>query len=268
MNTRIHLTSRAVLWVLLLPALALAAEPTSEADAPYIQPSAQFKVMTAKVRGVSATKLVLERFNIERNFKKAETLAGDPSVPVDGEKKAWLELRKGDLVNVTFDPSSQPRRAVKVSVMKPSDHPAVARTVGLQQTNKRGREFSGWIKLKHDDYVVVRTPDEPAPSDRKGTRMRFNRTEETKVTKFRDSWDALKKGDRVTVQYGKGRPRPAERVAVVLRGGEKPLPAGLPTRLYDPKFDDSVKDVDGIGEVAPGEEWRPETAAATKPGDS
>ena len=48
---------------------------------------------------------------------------------------------------------------------------------------------------------------------------------------------------------------------MLLRGGLKPLPPGLATRLYDPRFDGSVKDVDGIGEVPPGTPWPPPDSA-------
>ena len=51
----------------------------------------------------------------------------------------------------------------------------------------------------------------------------------------------------------------------VLRGGEKPLPPGLATRLFDPAYDESVEDVDGIGEFPPGQVWKPGKPVETTP---
>ena len=50
---------------------------------------------------------------------------------------------------------------------------------------------------------------------------------------------------------------------MVLRGGEKPLPPGLTTRLVDPEYDETVEDVDGIGEFPPDRVWQPKKRAET-----
>ena len=68
---------------------------------------------------------------------------------------------------------------------------------------------------------------------------------------MRDSWDTLRKGDRVKIDFQKGNPRPADRIQVIRRGGEEPLPPGVATRIFDPDYDKSIRDVDGIGETGP-----------------
>ena len=52
--------------------------------------------------------------------------------------------------------------------------------------------------------------------------------EGTVVERARSAWEELKKGDRVTVQFSKGDPSPADRVMVTLRGGQKPRVGGTP----------------------------------------
>jgi hypothetical protein len=123
--------------------------------------------------------------------------------------------------------------------------------------NKHGREFMGWIKLVDEKTLIVRTPDGPPGANRKGDVKTFVRQPDTQVELLRSSWSELKKGDRVAVVFSKGEPRPAKTVKVVLKGGEKPLPLGLATRLYDERWDKSVKDVDGIGEWPPDKPWPP-----------
>jgi hypothetical protein len=115
---------------------------------------------------------------------------------------------------------------------------------------------------------VVRTPNPPKRSRNRAEVKTFVRTDKTVVEHLRTSWDELKKGDRVVVTFAKGEPRPAERVKVVLIGGKKPLPPGLATSLFDPAYDQSVKDVDGIGEWPPDKEWpsgKPKAAATADP---
>jgi hypothetical protein len=186
-------------------------------------------------------------------------IKGDAQVPVSGKKSKWLELRKGDFVSVSYREESGASRAVSVLVFSPKNHPMFAAALG-KKTGKK-RVFIGWIKQVDENQIVVRTPNAPPPSEKKGEAIKFIRQEDTAVESLRDSWNALEKGDRVQVHYGKGRPRPATRVVVLLRGGLKPLPPGLATRLYDPRFDRSVKDVDGIGEVPPGTPWPPPDSA-------
>ena len=116
--------------------------------------------------------------------------------------------------------------------------------------------FSAPLPWLQTDWILS------AFSRRKGEAKTFVRKPDTKVELLRSSWDELKKGDRVAVVFEKGEPRPAERVRVILRGGLKPLPPGLATRLYDPAYDKSVSDVDGIGEWPPGVPWPPANANA------
>jgi hypothetical protein len=183
-------------------------------------------------------------------------LRGGKDVAVSGLKESWEKLAQGDLVAVSY--KGDPPRAQGVRVLPASVHPD-ARTVAVQDPYKkpRGREFVGWIKQIDAKQVVLRTPDGPRGSKRKGAVKTFVRHEGTRVELLRDSWDALKKGDRVAINFGKGEPSPADVVKVVLRGGEKPLPRGLATRLFDARYDQSVKDVDGIGEWPPGKPWPP-----------
>jgi len=186
-------------------------------------------------------------------------LRGGALVGVSGHKGHWFELRRGDLVAVGFTPGEDPdvRLAAKVVVLPPETDPRYAAALGKATAfQKRNvRKFVGWIKQIDAESMVVRRPD--GPDGREGEKLPFVRTGETVVDHLRDSWDALQKGDRVSIVFGKGRPRPLERVSVIRRGGEKPLPPGLATRLFDPLYDDSVKDVDGIGEVPPDAPWPP-----------
>jgi len=123
---------------------------------------------------------------------------------------------------------------------------------------KKARPFVGWSKQKTDDTLVVRMPDGPPPRNAPGAIMTFRGGEDTTVEMLRSSWDELQKGDRIMVYFERGDPKSAHRVVAILRGGEKPLPPGLATRLFDSRYDESVEDVDGIGEVPPGAKWPPD----------
>ena len=188
------------------------------------------------------------------------TLAASADTRVTGIKKSFEELHQGDFVAISY--RGTPPTAVGIQVLPPNLDPQVAAAMGIDLYRKQGREFVGWIKRIDAQTMVVRTPNGPEGTQRKGEVKTFARQPDTKVELLRSSWDELKKGDRVAVTFAKGEPRPAERVQVVLRGGEKPLPPGLATRLYDPAYDTSVKDVDGIGEWPPSVPWPPENAKA------
>jgi hypothetical protein len=190
-------------------------------------------------------------------------LAGGPDVAVDGLKKSWQELQKGDLVIVTF--GGDPVRARGIRVLPLSAHPAARAALSRDRyTKPRGREFIGWIKQVDAQTLVLRTPDGPPGTRRKGGIKTFVRHDGTVVERARSAWEELKKGDRVTVQFSKGDPSPADRVMVTLRGGQKPLPPGVATRLFDPAYDRTVKDVDGIGEWPPGKPWPPTAEESTE----
>ena len=214
---------------------------------------------TGKIERVRRDAIVVRRMGrtTQPNAPLIMTIAGGPAVPVSGEGRShWMKLRRGDLVVVSYDLDPEPR-AAKVLVLPPTAHPLMAAALGVTPAKMKGRLFTGWIKYKDESLLVVRTPDAAPPLHRPGKVRTFIRHEGTKVELFRDSWDALKKGDRVMVHYQKGNPRPADLVKVVLRGGEKPLPPGLATRLFDKSYDTRVKDVDGIGEIPPGVTWTP-----------
>jgi hypothetical protein len=235
---------------LLLP-LCVAPDGRAESDHPQGITGRILKVSKAGI-------LVAENLGASPSDRRIQ-IQGDAEVPVSGKKSGWQQLRKGDMVSVSYREESGASRAVSVLVFSPSDHPMVAAALGKRTSKKR--VFIGWIKQVDENQIVVRTPNAPPPSDKTGEVLTFVRQEDTAVESLRDSWGALKKGDRVQVDYGKGRPRPALRVVVLLRGGLKPLPPGLATRLYDPRFDRSVEDVDGIGEVPPGTPWPPPESA-------
>jgi hypothetical protein len=183
-------------------------------------------------------------------------LVGGPSTPVSGLKNSWLELRRGDMVAVSY--SGDPPRALGIQVLPLSLLPELGAAAGGRDPYKKaGREFVGWIKQVDAHSMAVRTPDGPPGSGRKGEVKVFVRHDGTEVSLLRDSWESLRKGDRVSVSFRKGEPRPADSVKVILRGGEKPLPRGLATRLYDPAYDKTVADVDGIGEWPPDKPWPP-----------
>jgi hypothetical protein len=99
--------------------------------------------------------------------------------------------------------------------------------------------------------IHVLRPRAAPPATRPSQLKLFVRKTGTKVAVLRDSWTALKKGDRVKIEFEKGNPRPIDLVQVIWRAGEKPLPPGVATRLFDLRYDRTVKDVDGIGESGP-----------------
>lgn len=252
-------------FALLLP---LAMSPAAADEAPagaVVQQPANYETVTGKLLKKTADRLVVQQLGGPDQGKKVR-IAGNAKVPVAGLKESWAALSPGDAVTVTYEAEGAARTAVKVDVKRPKDLPVVAQLLGKPPPAKRrGRSFTGWIKEKTDERIVVRTPDGEPPNARKGEAIAFVRTEDTAVSHLRSSWAELKKGDRVTVSFAKGRPRPAKQVIVVLRGGEKPLPPGLATRLYDPTYDKTVKDVDGIGEVPAGAVWTPPAAEPAKP---
>jgi hypothetical protein len=248
---RIARIGRCVATLGLLLPLCVAA--TGHADSNFDQG------ITGRILKVSkAGILVAENMGTGKNDRRIQ-IQGNAKVPVSGKKSAWQQLRKGDFVAVSYRQESDASRAVSVLVFSPKNHPMFASALGKRSSKKR--VFIGWIKQVDENQLVVRTPNAPPPGEKNGETIRFIRQEDTAVESLRDSWNALEKGDRVQVHYGKGRPRPAVRVVVLLRGGLKPLPPGLATRLYDPRFDRSVKDVDGIGEVPPGTPWPPPDSA-------
>jgi hypothetical protein len=243
------------------PQAAPAARPTAPSDSRPAAPP-ELTGVTGKILQVEADTLLVQPLGPDaRKGPPTVTLHGGADVPVSGQPKreAWKDLRRGDLVAVSYTKADPPHIA-KVLVLPPTVHPMAAAALGVTPKQKSGkRVFTGWIKYKDDELFVVRTPDAPPPSPRKGEVKVFKRHEGTRVGLLRDSWDDVRKGDRVTVEFGKGNPRPADTIDVVLRGGEKPLPSGLATRLYDPEFDAQVRDVDGIGEVRSGQAWQPAT---------
>jgi hypothetical protein len=241
---------------------AATANEGTKVDAATANEEAAVEVASGQITHASRDGLQLRRMD-GGGSKRVLTLGGGMHVPVGGEKESWLELRRSDFVTVAWDPET--RQLKKVIVHPPEANPRVAAAMG--KVGKMERSFTGFVKLRNDTQLVLRKPDS-ANGKRKGSRMTFVRGEETTVGMFRSAWDEIRKGDRVTVEYGKGRPRPALRVNVVYRSGEKPLPPGLATRIFDPKYDRTVKDVDGIGEVPPGTEWKPAAGQDETPRES
>jgi hypothetical protein len=272
MLCRLRLAAFALLLPLALAAAA-AAEDAKPADAkPADAPEKAAETPSGPPKGITGViiNLTKESFAV-RNLAQGSgggrsflTLGGSPETPVSGTKKSFGELEAGDLVAVSYQ--GDPPKALGIRVLPRDLDPAfAAATGGAGLYDKRGREFIGWIKQIDAKTMVVRTPNPPPPSRRKGEIKTFVRTDETVVEHLRKSWDELKKGDRVVVRFAKGEPRPAEVVKVVLIGGRKPLPPGLATQLFDPTYDKTVKDVDGIGEWPPGEPWPPSDAKTATP---
>lgn len=261
-------------WLLALTAFAICLPLSAPGDpapgetaAPEASSSDLVYATTGKIERVRPDSIAVRRMGrtTQPNAPALQVISGGMTTPVGGEgKTSWSALRKGDLVVVSYrlDPTPQ---AAKVMVLPPTAHPAVAAALGVTPAKLKGRVFSGWIKYKDQTTLVVRTPDRPPPQYRPGQTQTFVRQEGTKVELHRSSWDELKKGDRVMIHYQKGNPRPADVIKVVLRGGEKPLPPGLATRLYDPVYDTSVQDVDGIGEIPPDQTWQPPPPRPTPP---
>jgi len=249
---------RTLLLIALLVAwLPLPAAGEDEADA------RRTYATTGKIERAGEEAIVVRRLGqtTQPNAPPVMIIRGGEDVPVSGEGRSdWSKLRRGDLVIVSYQLEPAPL-ASKVLVLPVTAHPMVAAALGVTPAKSAGRQFTGWIKYKDESLLVVRTPDALPPRQIPGKVRTFIRHEGTKVTLYRESWEELKKGDRVIVHFSKGNPRPADLVKVVLRGGEKPLPPGLATRLYDPTYDTSVKDVDGIGEIPAGANWTPPRSA-------
>ena len=244
------------------PAPAPAAAP---APAKPPEPAKPVDPATQIPRGITGVILNINSDVLSvRNLAQGEgggraflTLAGGADVPVTGLRKSYGELQKGDLVAVSYQ--GDPPKATGIQVLPrrldPQFSAAMGMAPGQDPYAKGGRGFVGWIKKIDDKTMVLRTPDGPPGSKRKGDVKTFVRTDHTTVELYKHSWEELKKGDRVEVTFEKGEPRPVDRVRVVLIGGQKPLPPGLATLLYDPAYDVTVKDVDGIGEWPPDKEW-------------
>jgi hypothetical protein len=253
------------LFCLLLLALAAPAG----AEEPKAAPPSDAELSAQVTRGVTGTivrvspeQIMVRNLGEGSGGTSVVALEGGSDVKVAGLRTSWESLAQGDLVAVSY--RGEPARAVGIQVL-PVGGQLQAATGQDPFLHKGGREFMGWIKLVDANTLIVRTPDGPPGSNRKGDVKTFVRTPDTKVDLLRGAWSELKKGDRVSVSFSKGEPRPANKVTVVLRGGEKPLPRGLATRLYDERWDVTVKDVDGIGEWPVGEPWPPQ--AKGKPAD-
>ncbi len=272
-RNRWRLASLALLLPLAI-ATALAAEEAARSNAaPAAKRSLEERRALAATidRGVVGTILRITKDELDvRDLREGSggayyiPLTGGSDVAVTGLKQSWELLREGDLIAVSY--RGDPARAQGIRVLPASAHPQVRAAFQSELYDKpNGRVFVGWIKQVDARTIVLRTPNGPAGKKRKGAVKVFERHEDTVVELLRSSWDALKKGDRVMVAFSKGEPSPADRVKVVLRGGEKPLPRGLATRLFDPAYDQTVRDVDGIGEWPPGKPWPP---AEEKPAES
>ena len=269
---RRHLAALVVLLPLALAGAAAAEEPKPDAKAkdPEAELAAQVtRGVTGAIVNISPEQIAVRNLGEGSGGTGVLMLAGDKNVQVAGARKSWEELQRGDLVAVSY--KGDPPRAIGIQVMPPSTSAQFQAAIGKDPfVHKGGRQFMGWIKLVDAKILIVRTPDGPPGSNRKGDMKTFVRLPDTKVDLLRSSWEELKKGDRVSVTFQKGEPRPAEKVTVVLRGGEKPLPRGLATRLFDDRWDKTVKDVDGIGEWPPGKPWppgsKPEATSEAKSG--
>ena len=266
MRFRLRLAALTLLLPLALTAAARAedAKPAEKPAAPAAPPAPPQKPpdpASAVPRGITGVILSITSESLAvRNLARGAgggrsflTLAGGADTPVSGAKSSFKALEMGDLVAVSYQ--GDPPRALGIRVLPRDLDPTFAAATGADRYAKRGREFVGWIKKIDDKTMVVRTPNPPEGGKHKAEVKTFVRTDTTQVELLRKSWNELKKGDRVAVTFAKGEPRPAETVKVVLIGGEKPLPPGLATRLFDPAYDKSVQDVDGIGEWPPDKEW-------------
>jgi len=230
-----------------LPALA-GADDTAPAPP---KPVEKLEGVTAIVEKLTADGLVVSRAGTttDRTLPAVVRFKGGPQVKVSGRgKNRWLDLRRGDLVLVSYV-KGDPLEARKVNVLPRKQDRMIAAAAGIA-TKPKERSFVGYIKSKEGDELHVMKPA-PANSKAPPEIKRFIRRDGTTVEVLRESWDELRKGDRVKIAFQKGNPRPMDTIQVIWRGGEKPLPAGVATRLFDPAYDRSVKDVDGIGETGP-----------------
>lgn len=174
---------------------------------------------------------------------------GKVGVPVKGEgKHGWMALRRNDVVLVSYE-KGPPHKTRQVNVLPRPAGPNAPTTAKRQKP--ASRSFVGYIKLKEGDEIIVMQPRKPVQNAPAPPAKAFVRVENTQVTVLRDSWEALRKGDRVRILHQKGNPRPIDVLQVIRLGGEQPLPPGVATRLFDPRWDASVEDVDGIGETGP-----------------
>ena len=235
--------------------LAVGAEgdPTPPESAAAPAAPEKLEGVTAYVPQVQADGLVIRRAGTATD-PKVPTLfkvAGGPGTRVSGQgRSGWLDLRRGDLVLVSYV-KGDPPEARKISVLPRQQvvDPMLAAAAGLGPTKPMDRSFVGYIKRKEGDLLDVMSPTGPAGSQRRAVVKQFIRHDGTSVEVLRDSWEELRKGDRLKITFQKGNPRPADLIQVIWRGGEKPLPPGVATRLYDPDYDKNVRDVDGIGET-------------------
>lgn len=273
-RNRWHRASLALLLPLAIATGIAAQQAAPEAAEPAVKRSAdELRALAATIdHGMVGTVLRITQDEIDvRDLTEGSggarfiQLKGGSDVAVTGLKQSWDKLAQGDLIIVSY--RGDPARAQGIQVLPPSVHPDAKAVLPQDVFDKpAGREFVGWIKQVDAATMVLRTPDGPMGTRRPGTVKQFLRQPDTVVELLRDSWDTLKKGDRVVVGFGKGEPSPATYVKVILRGGEKPLPRGLATRLFDPAYDQTVKDVDGIGEWPAGKPWPPvEEPAAPAP---
>jgi len=220
---------------------------------PPIDPDAKIDAYPGIIHKVMADGLLVRRAGPASDPRAPAYMAfaGKLGVPVEGQgKNSWLALRRGDLVMVSYV-KGPPHRVTKVNVLtRQTATPAVPGVTPIPPA-RRQRTFVGYIKKRDGDELIVMSPKAAPPGRRPAETKAFVRTDQTQVGVLRDSWDELRKGDRVRIGHQKGNPRPIDVVQVIRRGGEEPLPPGLATRLFDPRYDESVEDVDGIGETGP-----------------
>jgi hypothetical protein len=263
MFSRAHGRIACMLLLLLSLAGAVRAEDEKPAELTPEEKALAEKVIhgvTGNVLRITEDRIVIRNLGEGSRGQGLYELVKGKELTVTGTKKSWEAIGRGDLVAVSY--RGEPPRAVGIQVLPPTLDTQIAIAAGQDPfAHKPGREFMGWIKLVDANMMIVRTPDGPPGSNRPGDVKTFVRQKDTKVELLRGSWNELKKGDRVSVSFTKGEPRPAEIVRVVLKGGEKPLPYGLATRLYDSRWDMTVKDVDGIGEWPPDKPWPPDPKA-------
>jgi hypothetical protein len=246
--------TRAV-WLLALLACAL---PVLGAPPAEPQPAEQIEVVTATVLAAQPKRLLVMRSGTATQTEAPRVIdfAAGPHVQVSGAGRTSLtELAQGDPVLVSYvmgkDGDRPQARKVTVLTRKVPIDTLILAELGLPVEKPAKRSFVGYIKLVEGEVIHVLRPRAAPPANRPSQLKRFVRHAGTKVAVLRDSWAALKKGDRVLIEFEKGNPRPADSVRVIWRGGEKPLPPGVATRIYDPTYDRTVKDVDGIGETRP-----------------
>jgi hypothetical protein len=232
---------------------ALAAEPDAPKPAAG-SPGEALEGVTATIIAVTPERMLVVRSGsaTDPSAPRAFEFSGGSHVPVSGAGRTdWSELKQGDPVLVSYVAGDRQARKVTVLARTTPIDSLIMAQAGLPLEKPAKRTFVGYIKKKDGDVLHVLRPRAAPPANRPSQLKLFVRHAGTKVSVLRDSWNALKKGDRVKIEFEKGNPRPADLVQVIWRGGEKPLPPGVATRLFDPSYDRSVKDVDGIGETGP-----------------